>query len=36
MSFPKKIFKLDRTLFFLMAAFALIVLLVNCKGNTES
>ncbi len=35
MSFPKKLFRLDRTLFFLMVAFALIILLVDCKGNTE-
>ncbi|WP_299680587.1 septum formation inhibitor Maf [uncultured Dokdonia sp.] len=36
MSFPKKVFKLERTLFFLMVAVALIALFVNCKGNTEA
>ena len=35
MSFPRKLFKLDRTLFFLMIAVVLIALLVNCKGNPE-
>lgn len=35
MSFPRKLFKLDRTLFFLMIAVALIALLANCKGNPE-
>ncbi|WP_299214957.1 septum formation inhibitor Maf [uncultured Dokdonia sp.] len=33
MSFPEKLFKLDRTLFFLMIAMALIALLANCKGD---
>jgi len=36
MSFPTKIFRLERTLFFLMVAVALVALFVNCKGNTES
>ena len=36
MSFPRKLFKLDRTLFFLMIAVVLIALLANCKGNSES
>lgn len=35
MSFPRKLFKLDRTLFFLMTAIALMALLANCKGNPE-
>lgn len=33
MSFPRKIFKLERTLFFLMVAIAIIALLANCKGD---
>lgn len=36
MSFPRKLFKLDRTFYFLMIAVALIALLANCKGNSES
>ena len=36
MSFPKKIFKLDRTLFFLMVAFALFILLISCNSNPNT
>ena len=36
MSFPRKLFKLDRTLFFIMVAIALLALLANCKGHSES
>ena len=36
MSFPKKIFKLERTLFFLMAAIALMALFINCKGDIKT
>lgn len=36
MSFPKKLFKLERTLFFIMVAIALMALLANCKGDANS
>ncbi len=35
MSFPRKIFKLERTLFFIMVAIALIALFANCKGDSN-